>query len=134
MTLWLTAPTNISIQTEDTEILYENSSTIYIKQSNITIGYVTVLFNKETNLTWFQKFTYYNDNTTTVKQHFLLEQPDLVQTIKVTGESTPLETARVCAYKTGTNPETSVVEYLMKLFIHRQPRRRKNKTITRIIL
>lgn len=74
-----------------------NGTSILIIQTSIGMGDVFVYFNKDSSGNYQQQYVYTNDNNTHIVDSIHLETPDLVQTVRVGSQGTPLEHARVCA-------------------------------------
>lgn len=80
-----------------TEVFSFNATNVTLQQVNLSTGYVTVTFNKDGSDKYQQVFKYYNDLNTTIKDEILVQDVDLVQQIKVTGNKQAIGNARVCA-------------------------------------
>lgn len=89
-----------------------NTTDVYIEQANISIGKVVVKFNPDGSGNWQQIFEYYNDADTHMKEYIEIITPDLVQNLKITGEGTPLEDARVVVKTLAETPITNVTDWI----------------------
>jgi len=96
LTLIFTSQTTGIIETPDL-VQFFNATAISIPQTNISEGYVTIVFNPDGTGKYQQLYKYYNDLNTTIHDNILIQTVDLVQQIRVSGSGQPLENARVCA-------------------------------------
>lgn len=88
-----------------------NNTQVFIQQYNLSHGYVKVQFNPASGA-YQQVFSYYNDNDTYISEGLKIETPNLQQQLKITGSGSPLTSARVCSKSVGTNPMTSLTDWV----------------------